>query len=54
MTENPVPGVSPEPTQQNQEPAGVREGSPEQPHAGRAPEAAPGNPASESTTSETQ
>lgn len=52
MTENPVPGVSPEPTQQNQEPAGVREGSPEQPPAGRAPEAAPGSPASESTTSE--
>ncbi|WP_026538395.1 S1C family serine protease [Arthrobacter sp. 9MFCol3.1] len=47
MTENPVPGVSPEPTQQNQEPAGAQEGSPEQPHAGRTPEAAPGNPVSE-------
>ena len=48
MTENPVPGVSPEPTPQNQEPAGAQEGSPEQPHAGRTPEAAPGSPVSES------
>lgn len=52
MTENPVPGVSPEPTQQNQEPAGVQEGSPEQPHAGRTPEAAPGSPAPGSPASE--
>ena len=55
MTENPVPGASPEPTQQNQEPAGPQEGSPEQPHAGRAPEAAPenaapGSPAPENPT----
>src|SRR6478735_5733792 len=48
MTENPVPGVSPEPTPQNQEPAGAQEGSPEQPHAGRTPETAPGSPVSES------
>ncbi|MFE4227672.1 trypsin-like peptidase domain-containing protein [Arthrobacter sp. NPDC056886] len=45
MTENPVPGASPEPTQQNREPAGQRAGSPEQTHAVNAPEAAPGNPA---------
>ncbi len=45
MTENPVPGASPEPTQQNREPAGQQAGSPEQTHALNAPEAAPGNPA---------
>ena len=45
MTENPVPGASPEPTQQNREPAGQQAGSPEQTHAVNAPEAAPGNPA---------
>lgn len=45
MTENPVPGATPEPTQQNQEPGGPQEGSPDQSHAGRTPEAAPGSPA---------
>ena len=44
MTENPVPGALPEPTQQNREPAGQQAGSPEQTHAVNAPEAAPGNP----------
>ncbi|BCW72114.1 trypsin-like peptidase domain-containing protein [Arthrobacter sp. NicSoilB8] len=50
MTENPVPGASPEPTQQNRGPAGPQEGAPEQPHAVRAPEAAPGSPAPENQT----
>ena len=45
MTENPVPGATPEPTQQNREPAGQQAGSPEQTHAVNAPEAAPGTPA---------
>ena len=46
MTENPVPGASPEPTQQNREPAGQQAGPPEQTHAASAPEAAPsGSPA---------
>ena len=54
MTENPVPGA-PEPTQRDREPAGPQGGSPEQPHAGRAPEAAPenaapGSPAPENPT----
>lgn len=46
MTENPVPGASPEPTPQNREPAAAQEGSPEQTHAVGASEAAPGSPAS--------
>jgi putative serine protease PepD len=52
MTENPVPGVSPEPTPQNQEPAGAQEGSREQPPAGRTPETAPVSPVSESPAPE--
>ncbi len=52
MTENPVPGASPKPTQQNQDPAGAQEGAPRrsrtcsaQPHDSAQPDAAPGAPA---------
>ena len=56
MTENPVPGASPEPTQQNRGPAEPQEGAPAQPNASaqpqaaRTPETAPGNPAPENPT----
>ncbi len=59
MTENPVPGASPEPTPPNREPAGPQEGAPAQPnatqsnasaHADQAPEAAPASPAPENPT----
>ena len=50
MTENPVPGASPEPTQQNRGTAEPQERSPEQPQASSAPEAAPGSPAPENPT----
>src|SRR6476660_2606528 len=39
MTENPVPGASPEPTPPNREPAGPQEGAPAQPTATAQPNA---------------
>ena len=51
MTENPVPGASPKPTQPNQDPAGAQDSAQAephvsaQPHDSAQPEAAPGTPA---------
>ncbi len=56
MTENPVPGASPEPTPQNREPEGPQDGASAQtnasaqPDAPQAPEVAPGSPARENPT----
>jgi putative serine protease PepD len=44
MTENPVPGASPEPTQHNREPAGPQDSSPAQPHVTAQPQQAAGTP----------